>query len=56
VLNKGLRRTCECDSFYIDTHTVHKNVASFKQCNVFGGGKNYPAAQDDALSNSFSYE
>lgn len=46
----------EYDSFYIVTHIVHKDVASFKQCNVFGGGKNYLAAQDDALSNSLSYE
>lgn len=45
---------CEGDSFYIDTHIVHKTVDSSKQCNIFRGGKNYLAAQDDALSNSLS--
>lgn len=39
VLNKGLRIMYVCDSFYIDTHIVHKNIASFKHCNIFGGGK-----------------
>lgn len=44
ALNKGLRSMCEGDSFYIDTHTVHKTVDSSKQCNIFRGGKNYLAA------------
>lgn len=45
------------DSFYIDTHIVHKNVASFKQCNTFGEGKRkYLAAQLNAFFQSLSYE
>lgn len=41
--------------FYPDTHIVHKNLVSFKQCNTFGEGKKIPGCTGQCTSLSYQW-